>query len=125
MVMSQLEAYGEMQKAGLTDRELEASVLTKAALRLKECRDNWDDDNNMKLDKALRYNQQIWSIFQSELLREDNTLPNQLKFNILQLSVFVDKRTFEVMAYPSPEKLTIMININLNLAAGLRMKNDA
>ena len=30
------------------------------------------------------------------------------------------KRIFDIMAYPSPEKLTIIININLNLAAGLR-----
>lgn len=122
MFMSQLETYGEIQKAGLSDRELEASVLTKAALRLKECKDNWDDNNYTKLDKALKYNQQIWSIFQGELVKEDNALPRQLKLDLLRLSIFIDKRTFEVMAYPEPEKLTIMININLNLAAGLRAK---
>jgi flagellar protein FlaF len=120
--MSQLETYGEIQKAGLSDRELEASVLTKAALRLKECKDNWDDNNYTKLDKALKYNQQIWSIFQGELVKEDNALPRQLKLDLLRLSIFIDKRTFEVMAYPEPGKLTIMININLNLAAGLRTK---
>jgi len=122
MFMSQLETYGEIQKAGLSDRELEASVLTKAALRLKECKDNWDDNNYTKLDKALKYNQQIWSIFQGELVKEDNALPRQLKLDLLRLSIFIDKRTFEVMAYPEPGKLTIMININLNLAAGLRTK---
>jgi len=34
--------------------------------------------------------------------------------------IFVDRRIFEVMAYPSSEKLDILININRNLAAGLR-----
>jgi hypothetical protein len=32
----------------------------------------------------------------------------------------VDKRIFEVMTGPVAEKLNIIININLNLAAGLR-----
>ena len=59
MHTSQLEAYGKIQKANLSDRELEASVLTKAALKLKECKDNWDADNFIKLENALKYNQQI------------------------------------------------------------------
>jgi flagellar protein FlaF len=36
------------------------------------------------------------------------------------LSVFIDKRIFEIMAMPSPEKLTAIIEINRNVAAGLR-----
>jgi flagellar protein FlaF len=72
------------------------------------------------LDEALRYNQQIWSIFQGELLKEDNPLPRQLREDILSLSVFIDKRIFEVMNSPDPEKLTVIVNINLNIAAGLR-----
>jgi len=64
----------------------------------------------------------VWSIFQSELTRKDNPLPRQLKENILSLSLFIDKRILEVMAYPAPEKLKILIDINLNLAAGLRSK---
>jgi flagellar protein FlaF len=32
----------------------------------------------------------------------------------------VDRRSFEVLAYPAPEKLDVLININLNVAAGLR-----
>jgi len=43
-----------------------------------------------------------------------------LREDILNLSLFVDKRFFEVMAYPSPEKLSIVIDINFNMAAGLR-----
>jgi len=65
-------------------------------------------------------NQRIWTILQGELAREDNPLPIQLRQDLLTLSVFVDKRTFEVLAYPSPERLDMLIKINLNLAAGLR-----
>ena len=73
-----------------------------------------------KLDEALKYNQRIWSIFQSELSRDDHEMPKKLRLDILRLAAFIDKRIFETMAFPSPEKLNIVININNNLAAGLR-----
>jgi flagellar biosynthesis activator protein FlaF len=120
MRSSELETYRNVQKASMTDRALEAYVLTQAAQKLKDCQDNWDTGNVEKLDEALRFNQIIWSIFQGELVRADNPLPGKLRQDLLNLSLFTDKRTFEIMAYPSPEKLTAIININLNIAAGLR-----
>jgi len=116
-----LEAYKTVEKTTISGRETEARVLTQAALKLKDCRDNWSaKDRDEKLDEALKYTQRIWSIFQGELSRKDNPLPRQLKINLLQLSSFIDKRIFETMSYPSPEKLTAVININQNIAAGLR-----
>jgi len=47
-------------------------------------------------------------------------LPWNVRQDILNLSLFVDKRIFEIMAFPAPEKLTALIKINRNLAAGLR-----
>lgn len=121
MHSAQLGAYKKAQMQTMSGREVEANVLTKAALALKECQDMWDSGgSNGRLDDALKYNQLIWSIFQTELAKEDHPLPQDLRRNILALSAFIDKRIFEVMAYPSPEKLNIIININLNLAAGLR-----
>jgi flagellar protein FlaF len=121
MYAAQVEAYQKALKVTMSSREIESAVLTKAALKLKECRDNWDaQDRDARLDEALRFNQLVWSIFQGELIKDDNPLPIQLRRDILSLSAFVDKRIFEVMAFPSPEKLDVIININLNLAAGLR-----
>jgi flagellar protein FlaF len=36
------------------------------------------------------------------------------------LAAFIDRRIFDTMAFPSPQKLKIVIDINSNLAAGLR-----
>lgn len=116
-----VDAYKQVDKTTTSGRETEARVLTEAALKLKKCQDSWGGpDLETQLDQALRYNQKIWSLFQSELEREDNPLPGKLKIDILRLAAFIDKRIFEVMAYPSPEKLNIIININQNIAAGLR-----
>jgi len=120
MLANQLRTYETVSKATLSGRQVEAAVLTKAALKLKSCQENWEaEDRGAKLDEALKFNQLVWSIFQAELVRPDNPLPKKLRQDILSLSVFIDKRTFETMAYPTPEKLTAIININLNLAAGL------
>lgn len=121
MLTNPTQAYESVNNSTMSGRELEAAVLTKAARKLKECQEAWNaDDHNAKLDTALKFNQRIWSIFQGELAREDNPLPRKLKVDLLSLSAIIDRRIFEIIANPSPEKLTIIININNNIAAGLR-----
>ena len=121
MHVAQVESYRNIQKASLSGRDLEAEVLSKAAYKLTYCQNNWDDPKRDEiLDEALKYNQKIWTLFQSELTRPDNPLPQKLKEDLLSLSAFIDKRIFDVMSFPSSEKLNALININLNIAAGLR-----
>ena len=116
-----LKAYESVSNATRSGREIEAAVLTKAAMKLKACQDDWDaPGRENRLDEALKYNQRIWSIFQSELSREDHQLPKKLRLDILRLAAFIDRRIFETMAFPAPDKLNIVIKINNNLAAGLR-----
>ena len=116
-----MQAYDTVSRATLSGREIEAAVLTKAALKLKDCQTNWDnDDLDEKLDEALKFNQRVWSIFQGELSRDDNPLPKAVQHNLAVLSAFVDKRIIDIIAYPSPEKLNAVIEINRNIAAGLR-----
>jgi flagellar biosynthesis activator protein FlaF len=121
MQLNQLKGYNAVSQSTMPGREVEASILTKAALKLRACQNNWGDNNqDSNLDQALRFNQRIWSIFQGELAKEDNPLPQGLKQDLLRLSAFIDKQIFEAMAYPSPDKLDIVIDINQNIAAGLR-----
>ena len=92
---------------------------------LKSCQEHWNEEGHFKrLDEALTFNQRVWTIFQDELIREDNPLPAELRGDILNLSVFIDKRIIEIMNDPSPDKLDIIININFNLAAGLRGSSE-
>ena len=118
----QLEAYRIVQNANnLSGRDIEAAALTRSALLLDDFRKNWGGPgHDEKLAQALRINQSVWTILQSELVRDDNPLPLEIRQNVLTLSVFIDKRIIEIMADPQPEKLKIIIDINLNLAAGLR-----
>jgi flagellar protein FlaF len=118
-----LQAYASVSRATGSGRDVEAEVLTKAALKLKDCQNNWHaPDHAQKLDDALTFNLRVWSIFQSELAKKDNPLPSQVKINLLLLSRFVDRRIFETMADPSPDKIKMIIDINHSIAAGLREK---
>lgn len=121
MANSPLSAYASVEKTTLEGRALEAHVLTRAADKLFALRENWDTpERDHMLDEALRHNQKVWSFFQVEVSQPGNPMPDAIKSNILTLSMFIDKRTFEIMAYPEKEKLDILIAINRNLAAGLR-----
>ena len=121
MYANSLGAYETVSKMTMPGREIEAAVLTKAARKLKNCQDNWNaPDRDSMLDEALKFNQRIWSIFQSELSQEDNPLPQKLRLDIIRLSTFIDRRILETIAEPRFEKLNIIIDINNNLAAGLR-----
>jgi flagellar protein FlaF len=116
-----VKSYQSVDKETMSGRETEARVLTQGALKLVDCQNNWDASNRQqRLDNALKYNQRIWSIFQVEMSKPDNPLPDQIKQNILQLSRFIDQRIFDTMAFPEKEKLNIIIKINQNIAAGLR-----
>lgn len=123
MYRNPVKTYENINKSTASGREIEAAVLTKAAQKLKECQVQWEAPNRVdRLDQAIRYNQRVWSILQAELDKEDNPLPGEIKLNLLRLSVFIDQRCLDIMAYPEPQKLTIIININNNIAAGLRSR---
>lgn len=125
MQQQSVNAYTAVQKESLSGRELEASVLSRAGLMLKSVKDNWSaPDRDQKLLEAIKFNQKVWSFFQAELSDPENPLPKNLREDILNLSIFIDKRLFEVLAFPDPDKLGIVIDIDFNIAAGLRTNSE-
>jgi len=116
-----LNVYRQAEVNSASGRDLEALVLTRAARALEECRQRWNaEDNGQRLQKALKVNQAIWTTFQNDLRKPDNPLPKKVREDILSLSLFIDRRTMEIMCKPAPEKLDVLIKINLNIASGLR-----
>jgi flagellar protein FlaF len=111
--------YSTVAKQIASPRELEADLLLKAASRLQAIRDGWDATKNT-LDEALLYNRKLWSIFLTSATDGDNPLPTEIRQNVANLGLFVMNQTVTVLADPKPEKLSTLININRELAAGLR-----
>ena len=59
-------------------------------------------------------------VFVSSATRDDSTLPIDLRQNIANLGLFIMKHTLALQVEPVPQKLDVLININRQLAAGLR-----
>ena len=118
------QAYGATVKLGSDPREIEATILIRAASQLQRQKDNWEP-RSKDLSEALRYNRQIWSIFAASVTEETNQLPADIKQNLANLALFVFKHTMSIQAEPAPEKLDSLININRQIAAGLFQKPDA
>ena len=82
-----INSYQTVQKKTMSGRETEARVLSKAALKLKECQENWDSGTRRtELEEAFDYNHQIWSLFQAELTKPDHPMDKELRQNLLNLS---------------------------------------
>jgi flagellar protein FlaF len=114
------QAYEVGSKATDSTRQLEAAALFKAARMMDNCRQQWGTAEGLnRLNEALRHNLRLWTLFQAELARPDHQLPVDLRVRLLKLCAFIDRRTFELMARPEPEKIQILININRHVASGL------
>jgi flagellar protein FlaF len=113
------QAYGKVAKEIASPRELEADLLLKAAAQLQAIHDAWDQ-KRADLDAALLYNRKLWLVFVSSITDINHPMPLEIRQNVANLAVFVMKQTLAIMMEPRPEQLTSLININRELAAGLR-----
>jgi len=113
------EAYNQTAKTTANPRNLEATLLTKSALQLKELRDNWEERQS-ELEEYLTYNRKLWTVFTTSVADDENPLPQPIKNNIASLGVFILNHSVTVQANPAPEKLNTLIAINQEIAAGLR-----
>lgn len=102
-------------------RELEAQLLMRAASKLQAVRDGEITDNT-NIISAIRYNRRLWIVFADALSRAENQLPIEIKRNISSLAMFVLNRSrhLEMATEHNPDRLGVLININREIAAGLR-----
>jgi flagellar protein FlaF len=112
-------AYNRTAAVTAAPREVEAQALINSAARLHQICANWDE-RKQDLSKALLTNRKIWTVFMESMMVDGCPHPKELRENIVNLGVFVVKRTLELDADASPEKVTALIGINQNIAAGLR-----
>jgi flagellar biosynthesis activator protein FlaF len=113
------KAYAVVAKETASPRELEASLLLRAAAKLQAVHDQWQDQPN-DLDEAVLYNRRLWTVFIDAVLRDDSSLPPAIRENLANLGIFVMTETFSLMTNPLPTNLVSLIKINRELAAGLR-----
>ena len=117
--MQAIKAYAAVAKETANPRDLESLLLLKAAHKLQSVYDGWTDQPH-GLDDAVLYNRRLWMVFLDSVCDETSALPVQIRQNIANIGVFVMSETFSLMTNPQPQLLVPLININRELAAGLR-----
>jgi len=115
------QTYAKNAQETGNPRELEAQLLMRAASKLQAVKDG-EVTGNMSIISAVRYNRRLWLVFAAALTQAENKLPPEIKRNVTSLAMFVlnRSRTIETAAEPNPERVGVLININREIAAGLR-----
>jgi flagellar protein FlaF len=113
------DVYGKVANQTANQRELEASLLLRAASRLQAVHDGWEGKRDDLAD-ALLFNRRLWTIFITSVAQEDNPLPRQIREGVANLGLFVFRQTLSLIADPRPEQLGSLVNINRQVAAGLQ-----
>ena len=114
------QPYQQVGRQTANPRELEASLLSKSATNLQRIRDNWDDSSSNDLAAALRFNRRLWTVFMSAVSDPASPLPQDVRENVANLGIFIAKHMLALQIEPAARKLDVLININRQLAAGLR-----
>jgi flagellar protein FlaF len=91
----------------------------KAATRLQMIRDDWNG-RRAELDDALTFNRKLWTVLVTSATDAESPLPPAVKNGIANLALFVFNRTLTIASEPTPDKLAVLVNINREVAAGLR-----
>lgn len=111
-------AYAKTSRVAMTPREAESAVLIKAARQLQVVQDDWANQS-AALFQALTFNQKVWTILSTGATDVASPLPADVRQGVSSLAVFVFRRIIDIMAEPTADKLSALISINHNLAAGL------
>ena len=115
--------YAQQGTLQETTRGTEAKALLKAAKMLQDLQSSWDKQPQKKIEEVLKFNRQIWVLFYDNALNNnDDTRPQALSTNVINLASFVFKKSVEILAAPEASKLNILININREVAGGLMAK---
>jgi flagellar protein FlaF len=113
-------AYQQVGKQTVNPRDLEAGLLSKSASNLQRIQDNWETSTRDDLAVALRFNRRLWTVFMNSATDPASPLPVDLRQNVANLGIFVAKHTLQLQIEPAARKLDVLININRQIAAGLR-----
>ncbi len=114
---SALHAYQRAQTSAMTPKQTEVMAFNRAASLLRQAGENIRDYGAYVT--ALKFNQRLWTAIQAGLLDNPERVPEPVRTNMLNLSLFIDKHTLDAVRQPASDKLAALIEINLAMAGGL------
>jgi flagellar protein FlaF len=112
--------YEKLRWKTMSGREVEFSVLRKAALLFRRAQTSINPGYlNDEVEEAIAFNRRVWEVLRSGWQDQKCALPTEIRQNLLNLSAYMAKAEIAFRAEPCAERLDSMIQVNENLAAGL------
>jgi flagellar biosynthesis activator protein FlaF len=111
------------QPAAMDPRSTESWALSEASRRLVIA--SKADDGGKSLREALVLNQRLWTIFQTSITEPDCPLPQEIRSNVLALSVMMDRQILQRLGDLDVTKLQPILDINRCVAEGLAQQPQA
>ena len=108
------------ENARQTEYRLFADV-TKALISLKN-NENKDGFKGPEFYKNVDWNRRLWLALQMDLAQEENRFPDELKANLISISLWVDKQTRAVMK--GEASIDTLISINRTIMEGLLLNEQ-
>jgi flagellar protein FlaF len=117
------QAYAKTAQATGNPRELEAQLLLRAAAKLQAIKDG-GPGIGADIVSAIRYNRRLWLVFANSIGKPENPLPREIKQNVANLANFIIKHSMNLESDTAhaPKRIGVLININREIAAGLRAR---
>ncbi len=122
-MQNRTQAYAKIAQATGSPRELEAQLLMRAAAKLQAIKDASSRQDG-EVVSAIRYNRRLWLVFASSIGKPENPLPSEIKRNVANLANFIVNHSMKLESDSShaQDRVGILININREIAAGLRVQ---
>ena len=118
-MQSGANAYYKTATTTMSPRDLEASLLIKAARQLQDVQEDWNVKRSDLAD-ALEYNQKLWTVLLGAVTKPENPLPAPIRENVANIGIFILGQILEVAQDPSAAKIKVLVDLNRELAGGLR-----
>jgi len=112
-----LQAYQRAQHSAMPPRYMEQEAFAQAISMLKIAQE--DITAFQGYADSLKFNQRLWTFIQSALADNGDGVPAAIRTNLLDLSIFVDRRTISALTTPNAAKLDALIDINVRISRGL------
>lgn len=113
------QAYARMAQTTANPRERDAQLLLRAAARFAAAHAAQPFDR-VAAREAAEFNRKLWTVFFSSVSRADNPLDTATKTNLRNIALFSMRRSSQIEVNPQPDLLPALIDINRNIAEGLR-----
>mgnify|MGYP001037783056 CR=1 FL=1 len=116
-----VSAYKKTIKETESPKSIEKRIFSRITGQLEKLEDTPDNVLKPEYKDALWENQKLWMALRADLVLPENSLPPQLKAQLISLGIWVDNHTQKILR--GQAKIQDLISVNRNIIAGLEGKN--